>query len=493
MNRLTKTDFIHYLRCPESLWLNKNQPEKASQEEYSLFLQKIIKEGYEVEDYAEALFPHAIKVPESATYKEINKRLTQPGRYFLQANFETKKGAFARVDAMERLPTNTWHLYEVKSSSSVSTKKSHNHIFDTAFQKYVMEENGFQVDQVSVVHLNKEYVKQGDVQALELLDSTEVTEKVNAVYETISQQIVEALDFINLPEINQGQCSCLRKTRSNHCDDFTYFNPWLPKHPVYEIKRITEKKLHVFLDAEQYGISEVPRDAGLNEPQNIQVASVKQKQPIVNLTSIKKKLDALEFPLHFFDYETFASAIPKMDGLRPHEHLPFQVSIHSLDKNGDIKHFEHLADELQMPKKMLKGMLEFTGMKGTFVSWHASFEKSRNAAMQLWLPQFNDYLEYINNHMFDLEDIFTKDYIDYRFKGSSSIKKVLPVLVPDLNYEDLEVQDGTMAMDTWGNLVFAEEVPANVEEIRKSLLAYCELDTLAMVEIHKFLKELIKK
>ena len=101
-------------------------------------------------------------------------------------------------------------------------------------------------------------------------------------------------------------------------------------------------------------------------------------------------------------------------------------------------------------------MLDFTEMKGTFVSWHASFEKGRNEAMQRWCPQFSDYLEYINTHIFDLEEIFIKDYIDYRFKGSSSIKKVLPVLVPNLNYDNLEVQDGTMAMDTWGNMIFWE-------------------------------------
>lgn len=79
--------------------------------------------------------------------------------------------------------------------------------------------------------------------------------------------------------------------------------------------------------------------------------------------------------------------------------------------------------------------------------------------------------------MFDLMNIFKEDYVDYRFRGSTSIKKVLPVLCPQFSYQDLEVQDGTMALDPDFN--------ENIEQTRKNLLAYCELDTFAMVEIYK--------
>jgi hypothetical protein len=92
--------------------------------------------------------------------------------------------------------------------------------------------------------------------------------------------------------------------------------------------------------------------------------------------------------------------------------------------------------------------------------------------------------------MFDLETVFKGDYADYRFGGRSSIKKVLPVLCPQFSYSDLEVQDGTMALDTWGRMVADSDFNEDVEQTRKNLLAYCELDTLAMVEIYKVLKEL---
>ena len=96
-------------------------------------------------------------------------------------------------------------------------------------------------------------------------------------------------------------------------------------------------------------------------------------------------------------------------------------------------------------------------------------------------------MEYINNQMFDLENIFKEDYIDWRFKGSSSIKKVLPVLVPDMSYDDLEVGEGTEAMDIWERLVLKKEFEGNENEVRQNLLDYCEQDTLAMVKIYNVL------
>ncbi|MAD96832.1 MAG: hypothetical protein CMB99_05830 [Flavobacteriaceae bacterium] len=96
----------------------------------------------------------------------------------------------------------------------------------------------------------------------------------------------------------------------------------------------------------------------------------------------------------------------------------------------------------------------------------------------------------MNEHMFDLEVIFKKDYIDYRFHGSSSIKKVLPVLCPDISYKALEVNNGTMALDTWGRMILDPDFSEDITETRKNLLAYCELDTLAMVKIYEVLKKL---
>ncbi len=490
MHTLSKTDFKHYLDCPESLWLLKNKPAAYQQGELSLFAEKLIEEGYEVEAYAKQLFAHGLDISEHATPAFTKGIIDKGGSVYFQPSFITKEGALARVDILERLADNTWHIIEVKSSTSVKKDKQHRHIEDACFQQHVLTKNGFSVSKVSIIHLNKAYIKQGTINVNALLEITEITEAVDIICSTVVSAINAALDFINKAVINETDCSCKQKTRANHCDSFSYFNTTVPEYSIYEIGRISAKKIGLLVDNAQLSIIDVPSGFELNDNQQTQVASVKQQQPIINKSNIKAALDELKFPLHFIDYETYASAVPKLDGLSPHQHLTFQVSIHRLSKDGELTHFEYLLDEIKMPADMLVAMQAFTGCTGTFISWHASFEIGRNRDLIAWLPQFANYLAYINEHTFDLETIFQKDYIDYRFHGSSSIKKVLPVLVPEVSYSDLDVNNGTMALDTWGRMVLDKNFNEDIEVTRNNLLQYCKLDTLAMVKLYEALVRL---
>ena len=321
--KLTKTDFIHYLNCPESLWLLKNRPEEYPKGEFSLFIKKLIKDGYEVEKYGQQLFPQAIKLNELGTPRETLRAIMHEGNSFLQGAFETENGAFARIDVMERLANNTWHLYEIKSSNEVSTKTKHNHILDACFQKYILQENGLQVSKVSIIHLNRDYIKYNRIDVNELLVIADITEKVNDEYPEVVNDVNAASTLINKSVIDISTCSCLRKTRNNHCDSFTYFNQELPEYPIHQIKRISEKKVNSLIDNGTLGILEVPKNFELNLGQQLQVQSYQQDKPIFNDTEIVEHLNRLAFPLHFFDYETFASAVPKLDGTSPHSQIPF--------------------------------------------------------------------------------------------------------------------------------------------------------------------------
>ncbi len=101
-------------------------------------------------------------------------------------HFRTSKGVFARIDILERLADNTWHIYESKSSTSIKKDRKHRQIEDACFQKYVLTECGYVVSKVSIIHLNKEYIKQGAIVANELLEITDVTEAVDGIYSSCS-------------------------------------------------------------------------------------------------------------------------------------------------------------------------------------------------------------------------------------------------------------------------------------------------------------------
>jgi hypothetical protein len=63
-------------------------------------------------------------------------------------------------------------------------------------------------------------------------------------------------------------------------------------------------------------------------------------------------------------------------------------------------------------------------------------------------------------------------------------------MVTELTYKNLEVQDGTMALSEWERSLAENLSKEERESIRHNLLKYCELDTLAMVEIYNKLRKL---
>ena len=115
MKVLSKTDFIHYLRCPDSLWLEKNKPDQFNKGVLSVFLSKLIQEGYEVEDYAKKLFPNGVEVTRNSGIDITKSMLKENHEVLFQPSFKTQKGAFAIADVLQKVDDNLYHLFEVKS------------------------------------------------------------------------------------------------------------------------------------------------------------------------------------------------------------------------------------------------------------------------------------------------------------------------------------------------------------------------------------------
>jgi len=79
-------------------------------------------------------------------------------------------------------------------------------------------------------------------------------------------------------------------------------------------------------------------------------------------------------------------------------------------------------------------------------------------------------------------------YVHPEFKGRTSIKKVLPVLCPELNYGDLEIQNGGAAVIKWHHMTDGRMSETEASQTFQDLLKYCCLDTWAMVRIWEELR-----
>ncbi|MEK7184452.1 MAG: DUF2779 domain-containing protein, partial [Patescibacteria group bacterium] len=240
------------------------------------------------------------------------------------------------------------------------------------------------------------------------------------------------------------------------------------------------ERLHDLPDSYQFG----------NGKHQRQLELVKHGQPIVQREQIDQFLGQLQFPLYFFDYETMSSVVPAFDGTRPYQNVPVQYSLHILhEPNGELEHREFLHTEHSNPGLDLVAQLQQDiGTSGSIVVWYATFEKSRNDDLGEMFPEFADFMEKLNDRVVDLMIPFSEGwYEDYRFLGSASIKKVLPILVPELSYKSLAIQEGQTASRLWVEAVIERKHEANKQQLFADMLAYCKLDTLAMVKIWEFL------
>jgi hypothetical protein len=90
-------------------------------------------------------------------------------------------------------------------------------------------------------------------------------------------------------------------------------------------------------------------------------------------------------------------------------------------------------------------------------------------------------------------DIFSKQYFVHRdLRGSVSIKKVLPVLAPELSYSNLGIQDGAVAALTWGRIFSGQMDDQECARLRANLRDYCALDSYGMYAIWRALTKLIE-
>jgi hypothetical protein len=193
------------------------------------------------------------------------------------------------------------------------------------------------------------------------------------------------------------------------------------------------------------------------------------------------------------DYETFGPAAPLFDGYKPYQRIVFQYSLH-VKKSPDAKleHYEYLCREIKDPtSELVESLRGVTGLEGSFISWNKSFEMGCNNEMGARCNQFADFLNSINDRMYDLMQCFKKGYYVHKdFKCSASIKKVLPVLVPTLSYKALNIQEGGTASESWLKVADPKIDQSAKDKLAGDMLAYCRLDTLAMVEILEVLNGL---
>ncbi len=466
---LSKTDFLLYLDAPMHLWAKAH--DALEDQPHSLYEQHLFQQGQQVEALARD-YLEDILLPQYDQGDLIWQVAYDDGQYEIRAD--------ALIFDQE---AQCYDLVEIKSSTSVRTP----HEIDVTFQVLLLEQL-IKLRHVYILHIDKTYQHSDalDIKCFFTLEA--VSDKVEKRREAVDQWRKDAWRVMQMDEpLPTFAC-----TKPQSCPCPVLCHPDLPERPIYDLPYIGRKAAKL-REMGVTAIEDIPTNFNLTIKQMKHVQAVKTGEAVIDRKVIQDSLSDLQFPLYFLDYETFNPAVPLFPGYRPYEHIVFQYSLYRLAEPDDpLRHADCLITGTGDPApKIVPHLIKNLGETGSVVVWNKSFEEGRNRDLAEHYPDYADQLLGVNARLFDLMKIF-KDghYVHPDFHGSASLKAVLPVLCPDLDYENLAIKDGEQAMLTWYWLQQGEIPSEQRGEIEAAMREYCKRDTYGMVAIWEHLSAL---
>jgi Domain of unknown function(DUF2779) len=479
---LSKSSYIKGLQCEKHLYLYKYHYDEM--DELSEMQKSIFKRGIDVGVLAQQLFPGGIDASAGVKFnydkcvKITKEEIGNGSKIIYEAGFLFDE-VLAIADIIIK-DKNGWNIYEVKSSTSVSET----YINDAALQYYVLKGWGLKIKSFNIIYINNQYVRKGDLNLKELFTiepvlSTLTTRQKDVVGNV--KKLKAVLVRKTIPQIEIGEHCHNPYT----CSYFNYCRKHIPQNSVFDFSGMHLSKKYELYDEGVIDLDDVPGNYPLNSNNKLQLESYKSGKTIVDFEGIKNFLSDLKYPFYFLDFESFQSAVPLYDSTKPYQQVPFQFSVHiQKSEDSDIEHKDFLAEAGEDPRpKFIKKLLETTKGKGDIIVYNKSFEKGRMEELARDFPEYAEELQKRIERLKDLMIPFQKKYYYApEMKGSYSIKVVLPALVPEMSYENLEINDGGLATIAFNGLQYETDL-MKIAETRQQLLEYCKLDTLAMVKI----------
>ena len=496
----SKSKYCGLWQCPKIAWLRKYKPDEITVDDK---LQERLTNGNIVGDLAMGLFGDFVevtaydgeKIDLSKMIENTKAEMAKGTPVICEASFDFN-GLYCAVDVLKK-DGDGWAIYEVKSSTHEDKQI---YAADVAYQKYVLESCGVNVTGTYLICINNEYVFDGTLDIHLLFKIADISEGV--FFE--SANIRTNLNIAELILKSEDEPPVDLSTACNNpyrCGFWNYCSRHIPSPSVFDLYGTAlhfDKKINFYKQG-KIKYEDLITDKRIKNPKLIRQMSyyLEDKGTYVDKSGIREFLSTLSYPLYFLDFETVQPIIPEYIGTKPYSQIPFQYSLHYIEKEGgELKHKEFLAESGTDPRRSLAERLcEDIPMNVCVTAYNKDFECSRIKELAEAFPVLADHLLNIERNIKDLLVPFRGGYYYNKDMGGSfSIKSVLPAIFPndpELNYKNLEqIHNGGEAMSIFPKI---KDMPKDEQETtRKNLLKYCELDTYAMVKIWEELKRVVE-
>lgn len=485
--RLSKSKFVSGLQCLKRLYLEVHSPQLATPPDAGL--QAILDMGTEVGELARRRFPGGVLV--TAGHRQREAALAHTARLIqdptVPAIFEAAflhDGVLVRADIVERFTASPdepprWRLIEVKSSTKIKDV----HLNDLAIQSHVLLGAGLSLAATCLMHINTGYLyEEGEMDLSRLFTLHDITDAIAARRAQVPGQLAVMKTMLlqrEAPAIEPGpHCQS-----PYECQFWDHCTADKPARWIFHLPGST-RSLNQLVAQGITLIDDIPAGTTLTLAQR----RVKENTEWMS-AKLGDVLRSVQHPVHHVDFETVMLAVPRFPLTRPYQAIPMQWSNHIEQESGELIHQEFLHDAASEPRKRwAEALIESLGERGS-ICVYSAYERAVIEQVAEAFPEFRSAFNPILKRIWDLFPVIRDYYYHPDFRGSFSIKSVLPAVVPSLGYDDLTIREGGQAASEYYRMIFVETDWIEQLSIKEALLRYCARDTFAMVELRRVLKQ----
>lgn len=479
--RLSKSKIIAGRQCLKRLWLQVHGRENAGDtgNEMSLAI------GHDVGAAAQALYPQGRLL---GSHDDIAGSLAATTDWLagkgpaiaFEATFQADN-VLVMADIVERR-RNRLHLIEVKASTSVKDYQRD----DVAVQAHVLARCGQEPASVSLRVIDNRFIYRGDGDYQGLFKDEDLTEEARGRSKEVAGWIKTQQQMLagGEPDIDMGtHCNSPYACEfQDYC--LAQCGSQAVKYPVGMLPRADA--LVSQLAADGYtDLRSVPAKLLNGHTLFLRMREASRTGKAYCDPAAAAELARTSYPRYYLDFEGIAPAVPRWQGTRPYQQLPFQWSLHIERADGSLEHRAYLHTSAKAPMRpAMEQLLAAIGKRGTVFVYNRAYEGRVLRDMAAMFPDLAEQLAAIEKRFVDLLATARRHYYHPAMKGSWSIKAVLPTIAPELAYDSLgEVQEGSGAQQAFMEIIAAETPIERRAQLIGDLERYCERDTLAMVKI----------
>ena len=477
MKPIAKNVFLKYLQCPKLAWhtyRNLIETKISFSDNFLIF------ESKKIHSMAELLFEKAIRVEAENLQQAVEKTKQLISDKTTEVIFEPVfeyNGFITKTDILKKAG-NGWQIIEIKSGNKCKSK----YINDLAYCCFIISKNIKCINKASLFLLSKNFQLNSSTE--KLFNETDCSFEAFSKAEEFEKTLEEIKNSLTAQTPPQADLKLICK----NCPLFLQCHGKDIKYHIFDLPRLSAKVFENLKLLNINKVEDIPDDTELTPMQKTVKDCVKNDKIFIN-PQLKQELEKIKLPFYYLDFESMMTIYPVYPNITTHSQVVTQYSLHKVCDNNfkQIQHFEYIADpKKDCRKQLIKNLINDLQTEGSIITY-SDFERNIIANLVKLVPELSDKIHAIEERIVDMELIVRNNYYDKRFHGRTSIKKILPVMIENMNYDNLNIAEGGSASAHFAYMAMNMYTQEKEEQIKKELLRYCCQDTLALVKIHQFL------